>query len=110
LKGYSENLAENSPIHEENLHIIRNLADETQVFEWLDAYEAGKKASLAAKEESEKLFRKWRDEAIRFGLKKVKTDKSMKKAEDVLQEAVAKCVSIEAERDEILKALRTIFI
>jgi hypothetical protein len=97
LKGYSTDTVGIPPNKDEVLHRVNEIAQNLHIFELLDEYERVKKEVKENNLNSEKLFKKYREEMTRFALQQVKTDKNVAKAKVALDDAVEKGISTEKD-------------
>jgi hypothetical protein len=110
LQGSSTDAIAISQNKESALLAIKEIANNSNVFELLDEYEAVKKEIKEIDANSEKLFKKYRDALTEFRLEKAKTDRKVVKAKSDLDSILEKGIEIAVEKEKILKRLRTVFI
>ena len=109
LKGYCENLLIAPQNYNEVLSAAHESAHNAGILDVLDEYESLKKNTKTVNEKVEKLFKNYLKEVIAQALQK-STEKKVKKASMALDTGIQDCVNAAAEAEELLQALRTLFV
>jgi hypothetical protein len=110
VSGYCDNLVEAPENYDEIIGYIREAVHKSEYKDVLEKYKNHKSVQKNNLAETEKLFKKYRDTAIKYGIGKIKTDMELKSATDALNKSIQFCIEDEAETIKNVKILQTLFV
>ena len=89
---------------------INSAAMNTDIFDRLQNYDNAKHAKAEIEKQAEKLFKSYLDARVRLALQEVKTDRSVIKTRQELEETIDKVAPAEVIIHEALAKVREVFI